>query len=122
MVVEHLDANDGEWPKNWNALRDDYQTCVKRSGRPWEFEQLRTRVAVDWDANPKKLINDSDASDIAAFRVIWLRDGTNSYWEGYEPNQIILRYLRSLPTPTPQHGVTAEEVAVTGSKCEGLED
>ncbi len=56
MVVEHLDANDGEWPKNWNALRDDYQTCVKRSGRPWEFEQLRTRVAVDWDANPKKLI------------------------------------------------------------------
>ena len=92
MVVEHLKANGDAWPKNWEDLRDDYQTCVKRSGQPWSFEELRSRVAVDWQADPSELAVLANGRSIPPFRVIWLTDGTINYWEHAEPNQIIADY------------------------------
>lgn len=116
MVVEHMEANSGEWPANWSDLRDDYETCVSRSGRPWRFEELRSRVEVDWSADPQSLLADSAGSDTASFRVIWLRDGTESHWAHAEPNQIILEYLRSrttadheTPSDNSQSGIPASD-------------
>ena len=92
MVVEHMQANHGRWPNNWDDLRDDYQTCVKRSGRPWQFDELKRRVKIDWNANPDDLIRKHADSEVE-FRVIWLADGTRSHWAGREPNQIVLDYF-----------------------------
>jgi hypothetical protein len=94
MVVEHLEANDGEWPQNWDDLRDDYQTCVNRSGQPWSFEELRSRVVVDWYAKPSELAALANRGSDPPFRVIWLTDGSNNYWEHNEPNKIIADYLK----------------------------
>jgi hypothetical protein len=92
MVVEHMRANDGQWPQNWDDLRDDYQTCVKRSGQPWQFDELKRRVKIKWDANPNDLLVDQ-SDGVPNFRVIWLSDGTDSHWSHQEPNQIVLDYL-----------------------------
>ena len=95
MVVEHMKANDDLWPKNWDDLRDDYQTCTERSGQPWSFDELSSRTQIDWQAVPTDLLTQSDGHQGAQFRVITLTDGTNSHWQSSEPNQIILEYLRS---------------------------
>ena len=103
----HLAANHEVWPHSWDELRDDYETCVKTSGRPWSFEELSRRVVVDWKADTKKL--ERAVADGSDFRVIWLRDGTAASWKGREPNQIVRNYLRSrtivwpadAPSPAP---------------------
>jgi hypothetical protein len=95
MVVEHLKANGGAWPQSWDDLRDDYHTCVKRSGQPWSFEELRSRVVIDWRAEPSELAALANQGSDARFRVIWLKDGSNSHWEHAEPNRIIADYLKS---------------------------
>lgn len=92
MVVEHMYTNDGKWPENWDDLRDDYQTCVKRSGQPWQFEELKRRVKIDWVVNPDDLM-DKQTDGAPDFRVIRLADGADSHWSGREPNQIVLDYL-----------------------------
>ena len=47
MVVEHLDANNNQWPQSWEDLADDYDTCVANAGAsPWQFEELKSRVRV----------------------------------------------------------------------------
>jgi hypothetical protein len=93
MVIEHVDANAGQWPQSWEELRDDYQTCVERLGEPWSFEELRSRVCVDWTANATDLRKSALESDKAKFRVVWLADGSSVHWEGAEPNQLIYEYL-----------------------------
>jgi hypothetical protein len=95
MVVMHMQANDGQWPANWDDLRDDYQTCVERSGKPWTFTELSQRVVVDWEADPHQLLKQSMGHETAPFRVITLSDGTTSHWDSHEPNQIVFDYLLS---------------------------
>jgi len=92
MVTLHLEANDESWPNSWDELRDDYETSVKTSGRPWSFEELNQRVVVNWNVDTTKL--KKIVADGLDFRVIWLRDGTTSYWKSSEANQIIRDYLR----------------------------
>lgn len=100
MCIEHMEANNGEWPRKWDDLRDDYQTCVARSGEPWTFDELSSRTEVDWDANPIELLSIADDSDVA-LRVIWLRSGSDSHWSGREPNTMVLDYLKTRSNPTP---------------------
>ncbi|HEX2476243.1 MAG TPA: hypothetical protein VHK01_15940 [Lacipirellulaceae bacterium] len=95
MVVEHMIANQGAWPRDWDELRDDYQTCVARSGQPWSFEELRSRVIVDWSVDPKRLAAIASRGTRPPFRVIWLANGRENYWERREPNQIIAEHLKS---------------------------
>jgi hypothetical protein len=93
MVIEYLQANHDAWPRGWSDLRQPYENCVKRSGRPWTFEELQARVDVDWQADPKQLAAAAERQD-TTFRVIWPRDGTDSSWELHKPNQMIYDYFR----------------------------
>lgn len=101
MVIEHMIANDNQWPTAWEDLRDDYQTCVKRSGEPWTFDEIRTRVTIDFSVNGKALIASAETLDRPAFRVIWLSDGTGSHLQSHEPNTMILNYLKGIAVPQP---------------------
>ncbi|MCH2211889.1 MAG: hypothetical protein MK110_11350 [Fuerstiella sp.] len=94
LVVEHMKANNNQWPTGWDDLRDDYQTCTERS-QPFSFDELSGRTQIDWQAIPSVLVAESKGHQIAKFRVITLTDGTESHWEKSEPNQIVLDYLRS---------------------------
>ncbi len=95
MVIVHLAANEQQWPRSWDELRDDYATCVKQSGKPWTFEELSRRVMVDWNANTRSL--DEAIHRGEDFKVIWLSDGSNDHWERREPNQKIRDYLANRP-------------------------
>ena len=85
-----LGATTLEPPQEWEDLRKPYETCVLRSGRPWSFEELRDRVEVDWGADAKSRLTTNQTT-----RVIWLRDGTDAYWESHEPNRLVREYLKS---------------------------
>jgi hypothetical protein len=111
MVVLHLEANDQKWPKSWDELRDDYETCVRRSGPAWSYEELTSGVMIDWDADPLSLKSAVQQAGRPPFRVLWLSDGSSSHWESREPNQIIWEYLQTrsqedrMAKPSPASGL-----------------
>src|SRR3954452_23982693 len=78
--------------------RPVYEAATKRVGRPWTFEELRSRVEVDWDADPSVLSEMKLTDNQPPFRVIWLRDGSEAYWSGKEPNRLIWDYLQQRRT------------------------
>ncbi len=95
MVIEYMETHDGAWPRSWDDLREPFETCTQRSGRPWTFEQLRDRVEVDWDADPNELATKPVEGSGPPFKVIWLRNGGSTHWKEHEPNRMVLDYLRS---------------------------
>lgn len=105
MVIEHMEANSGEWPAGWDDLRDDYQTCIESSGQPWSFEELSRRVVVDWDTDPQQLLRNAAESETATFHVIRLSDGSSAHWKTLEPNQLILEHLRSQKSESDEQPV-----------------
>ncbi len=117
MCIEYMDANNGNWPRKWGDLRDDYQICIMRSGQPWTFDELSSRVEIDWKTEPKELRDASIGLDAPEFRVIWLRDGTNAHWAHQEPNQKVLNYLNSESKPG---GVFCRFVADRNRRCEAI--
>lgn len=98
MVMEHLDANEQQWPRSWSDLRDDYDVCTKRSGTPWTFEELSTRVTVDWSIETASLRSLPSSNDRHPFCVIWPTGGSSAHWESREPNTMIAEYLKLHPT------------------------
>ena len=97
MIVDHLEANDGAWPKNWDDLRDDYELGELKAGRPWTFDELRDRVVVDWNADPQLLASQtrqSKSDGAPPFHVIGLTDGSTDHWRNAEPNKIVAEYFR----------------------------
>lgn len=101
MIVLHLEKTEDHWPRCWDDLKDDYDTCVARAGQPWTFQELRDRVEIDWKANVDDLrAVPPDSSGDVPFRVVRLRSGRKGYWAGREPNRMIHRYLQKLP-PDP---------------------
>lgn len=94
MVIEHLKANKGAWPKSWDELQDDYESWYRRTPF-WNFDDLRSRVDIDWNADSTALIRDSSIEAGKPFKVVFLREGSGSPWQLRKPNQKILDYLRS---------------------------
>jgi hypothetical protein len=58
-------------------------------------DELRERVEIDWSADPAELLKQGRKGGQPPFRVIYLRDGSSTHYEGREPNQMILEYLES---------------------------
>lgn len=59
-MIEHLERNDGNWPRSWDELAESFEIFAGRNGRMWSLDELRARVAVDFDADlvPLKLLSD----------------------------------------------------------------
>ena len=51
FVIEHLKSTDGQWPRSWEDLRDEYDTMAEPSHYAWTFAELQDRVVFDWNAN-----------------------------------------------------------------------
>ena len=94
MVIRHMDLNDGSWPRNWDELSKDFEIATVTAGRPWTFEELRSRVNVDFSADPNELAKTALENGCAPFRVVALRSGNTHHWENGEPNLRIWSYLQ----------------------------
>lgn len=95
MVTEFMATHNDAWPAGWDDLREPYERLTERAGKSCTFDELRGRVDVDWNADPQILSHSQPIPTGPPFKVIWLRDGSATYWTGAEPNQIVLAYLRS---------------------------
>jgi hypothetical protein len=108
LVIAYMERHDGAWPRSWEDLRTVAQPTAKvtnstaRHGsvivefRPQAtIEELQSRVEIDWSVNPKLLLESSRKDSGPLVRVIYLRNGRSTHYEGREPNQMILDYLES---------------------------
>jgi hypothetical protein len=95
MIIEYLESHGGDWPRGWDDLREPYEASVRKAGsRPWTFDELRSLVDVDWQADPGRLAEALPVTEGRPFRVVWLRDGRDVSSRGTEPNRMIYDYLR----------------------------
>jgi hypothetical protein len=93
IVVDYMKTNNGVWPRNWEDLRETYEDHAKKMGRPWTFEELQNRVEVDWSADPIRLTEAENGRQKPPFPVISLRSGRTASWKGFEPNEMVHRFL-----------------------------
>ncbi|MCH8921615.1 MAG: hypothetical protein IIA67_00530, partial [Planctomycetes bacterium] len=93
VVIDHMERNGGSWPREWKDLEESYEIVAARSGGTWSFDELHSRVAIDFNVNPAELAEVFADGDEPPFRVIYLRNGKTHYWRAREPNQMILDYL-----------------------------
>lgn len=112
MVIAHLEANEGQWPRSWDDLRPYHSRVGSASGVPVPFEELSDRVIVDFFAEPDKLVRQGNSIGGDAFRVIYLRSGWTD--EPADPllmtadvadaNEIVYRYVSA------KHGMDEYQV------------
>ncbi|OHB66686.1 MAG: hypothetical protein A2V70_14285 [Planctomycetes bacterium RBG_13_63_9] len=108
MVIEYLKANGGAWPRNWDDLRNCYETARNDQGRHYcSFEQARACMAVDFEADPKVLAQAKSLHGERPFCVVYQRHGRTG--EGpWDPNQRIFRYLTSQDSANQDSANTAD--------------
>ena len=93
MVMDYMDDNAGEWPPNWEALRPQFDNGDSRVGG-WSFEKYKSRIWIDFDADPVELRRQSLESNKPTFSVIGATHYTGVY-VGDDPNTMLWNYFRS---------------------------
>jgi hypothetical protein len=93
IVVDHLRQNGDRWPRSWDDLRPVYEQHASQSGQPWSFEELQSRVVIRWDVDVERLRREGNPDGNRHYPVISLRDGSTTHWVGFEPNEMVYRYL-----------------------------
>lgn len=107
MVINHLRENPEHWPSGWEDLSDDYDTCVSRSGQPWTFDEIKSRVLIDWEVDLKTFFNEANNGNVA--KVIQAKDKSSSHWKGREPNKMVFQYLKSEKSEAESNGTKRAE-------------
>jgi hypothetical protein len=99
VVIEYMRENEGRWPREWEDLNKPYATASKAFDDVWSFDEVQSRVDIDWSADPGLLKTATSHGTEPPFKVIWLRNGQRHNWSGGEPNQLILEYLKTGKSP-----------------------
>ena len=71
MVLEYVEANDGEWPRNWECLEAGFDRRYKGGNYKISFPEFKQRVVIDFSANPIELRQKAIENDEIAFNVIY---------------------------------------------------
>ncbi len=103
LVVAYLQSHDDQWPRSWDALLAVAETLndhdMRLRGSDGEggfvYGELRNRVAIDWNADPKMIVTAQSKQGEPPIRVVTRADGTDFpvVWAGAEPNEMIRTYL-----------------------------
>jgi hypothetical protein len=91
-IISYMERNAEAWPKDWEAVHQGYLSATDLRGLGWD--NLQTRVDIDFAADPAELKKTDLPQGELPFRVIWLRNGKKHHWSGAEPNTLILEYLK----------------------------
>lgn len=92
MIVRYLDTHDGEWPRNWDALKPWYEENARRVS--WPFERYKSRIFIDFNAEANELRAAALSNDRATFDVVHAKYKLTRFVE-IAPNEIIYRYFRN---------------------------
>lgn len=82
MVIQFMDDNDGKYPESWSDLRQPLEK-LRGGDNSFSFEEIQSRVAIDFTANPRDKMGD------ATRPLIWLKSGRRVSWGRPEPNERI---------------------------------
>lgn len=118
ILIDYMERNGGEWPKNWEDLWESHDIVSGRSGRGWSLAELQERVVIQFDAKPAEMRRAS-SGQIPPFHVVYRRHGKQPWYVGLDPNSMILQYLleRAARPGTyqyPKHPVAEEEPSRNG--------
>jgi hypothetical protein len=105
LVIDHMKRHKSAWPRGWDDLLPPAAgtgaSVAERGGvvevgfrPPADIGRLQELVEVDWSADPRELARAAEGAGSPPFRVIWLKSGRRTAFEGCEPNQLILDYLK----------------------------
>jgi hypothetical protein len=97
MVVHYMEDHNGRWPRGWADLKPYFDSGGGRVGG-WSFATYQQRVIIQWDVDPARLENEATANARPTFRVIYASGPFAGSIGGYEPNEILYRYLRHRPS------------------------
>lgn len=82
-VVRYMDDHDGRYPRNWNDLREPF---AKVSDGSFSFEEVQSRVAIDFNVNPQGTYDPS-------FEFVQDISGSGGRWGSPDPNERIRRRI-----------------------------
>jgi hypothetical protein len=82
MVIQFMDDNEGKYPGSWSDLRQPLEK-LRGGDNSFSFEEIQSRVAIDFSANP----GDKKGDDTRP--LIWLNSGRRVSWGRPEPNERI---------------------------------
>jgi hypothetical protein len=94
LIIHYMEQHGNRWPQSWQDL-EETQQITNPCNRNFSIQELQKHVVVDWNADPNTLARaEVPTDDQPPFRVIWLRNASSTHWSSYEPNQMILEYLK----------------------------
>ena len=93
MVIGYMEKHEGRWPRSWEDLRPQFEAGGGRVGG-WSFEKYRSRVWIDWSADPKALEMAAVQCDKPWFDVIHPTDRIDVRFGG-GPNAILHAYFKA---------------------------
>ncbi len=85
MVLGYREARN-EMPKTWGDLEPYYTVSSPHHGG-LSFEDIRSRIKIDFTALPKLALRYEAQADIP--EVIQTVSGIQSHWDGAEPNKLV---------------------------------
>src|SRR6266481_1830816 len=97
MVAHFMEDHDGRWPKGWADLRPYFDAGEGRVGG-WSFKKYQGRVTIQWDVDPARLEVAAKRNARPTFQVISARRLFPGTVGEHEPNEILYRYLRYMPS------------------------
>jgi hypothetical protein len=99
LVVEHMKAHNGAWPKNWDELHETFVAVQDENGyfRGFRWEEYPNRVGIDFAADPAKLATAAEVKlGERPFRAIWSLANPDALGpRSIEPNRVLLYHLKS---------------------------
>lgn len=104
LVVDYMGKHADRWPSGWEDLRPSFEACKKgdeymRGGLT--FDEIRNRIEIDWKASPQNALLHR-----TPFKSITARSANHTIWEGAEPNEMIIQYLRKSGAAPATHSST----------------
>jgi len=92
LVVDYMGKHADRWPSGWEDLQPSFDACKKGDGYMrggLTFNEIRNRIEINWHASPQNALLHH-----TPFKSITPRSGNHTIWEGAEPNEMIIQYLR----------------------------
>lgn len=97
VLLDYMTANNADWPDSWSTLADFHSASGKTTTMVGPFADMQDRIYIDFTFDPHATMSAMSQDDVApGFRVVTLRDGSDTHWSGMEPNQRVFDHLKQL--------------------------
>lgn len=96
VLLRYMRDTDCGWPRTWDELADHHAKSGAGTTMIGPFSEMQNRIHIDFTFDPKAALESIDSSDVTpTFRVVQLKNGSDTHWSGREPNQGIFDFLKA---------------------------